>query len=98
MTNRNLFFPGVQWYKRSLSWRMPRGLRIQGFKDLTPTGNDVIPLLLYITRNDEYEARMEEMELQLKEVIPKLCDYYGNSSYWQIMPVILCLTVNIQFF
>ena len=39
------------------------------------------PLLLYITQNDQYEVRMEEMERQLKEVIPKLCDYYGNSDF-----------------
>lgn len=43
------------------------------------------PLLLYITENDGYEARMEEMERQLKDVIPRLCDYYGNQDFSVIL-------------
>lgn len=43
------------------------------------------PLLLYITENDGYEARMEQMERQLKDVIPRLCDYYGNQDFSVIL-------------
>lgn len=39
------------------------------------------PLLVYITQNDGYEEKMESIEGQLKEVIPKLCAYYGNQDF-----------------
>lgn len=43
------------------------------------------PLLVYLTERDGYESRMDEMEQQLKEAVPKLCDYYGNLDFSVIL-------------
>lgn len=39
------------------------------------------PLLIYITHNDQFEERMDEVEKQLESVIPKLCNYYGSPDF-----------------
>lgn len=43
------------------------------------------PLLVYTTQRDKYENTMEEIEKQLRTVLPKLCDYYGNQDFSVIM-------------
>lgn len=43
------------------------------------------PLLVYTTQRDKYETTMEEMEKQLGQVVPKLCDYYGNQDFSVIL-------------
>lgn len=43
------------------------------------------PLLLYITQNDTYETKMNKIEQQLKAVLPKLCDYYGNQDFSAVL-------------
>lgn len=43
------------------------------------------PLLVYITQNDTYESRMDEMEQQLEEALPKLCNYYGSQDFSVLM-------------
>ncbi len=39
------------------------------------------PLLLYITRRSDYEASVKQMRRNLGLLIPKLCDYFGNSGF-----------------
>ena len=39
------------------------------------------PLLLYITRPDCYEEKIEDIRKQLKEVLPKLCVYFGKPDF-----------------
>lgn len=39
------------------------------------------PLLLYITRAEDYEAEIAQMQQQLERVIPKLCAYFGNEDF-----------------
>lgn len=39
------------------------------------------PLLLYITRPDCYEEKIDDIRKQLKEVLPKLCAYFGKSYF-----------------
>lgn len=38
------------------------------------------PLLVYITQNHQYETMMTEIQRQLEDVIPKLCNFYGNQE------------------
>lgn len=39
------------------------------------------PLLVYLTQNSSYDAKMEEIDRQLEHVIPKLCDYFDNQDF-----------------
>lgn len=43
------------------------------------------PLLIYLTQNETYETRMDEIEQKLKDVVPKLCDYYGSQDYAAVL-------------
>ena len=42
------------------------------------------PLLLYITRRDEYDARIEEMRALLAQTLPKICAYFGRQDFMNI--------------
>lgn len=44
------------------------------------------PLLLYITQRDDYEAEIAKMKESLSYVIPKLCRYFGNDEFNNILP------------
>lgn len=43
------------------------------------------PLLLYITRPACYEEKIEEIREQLKETLPKLCNYFGRPDFNNIL-------------
>lgn len=43
------------------------------------------PLLLYITQPDRYEEKIEEMRVQLKETLPKICAYFGRSDFIKVL-------------
>ena len=43
------------------------------------------PLLLYITQRDNYEAEIMKMKENLSNVIPKICDYFGNDEFKNIL-------------
>lgn len=43
------------------------------------------PLLLYITQRDNYEAEIKKMKEDLSKVIPKICDYFGNDEFKNIL-------------
>lgn len=43
------------------------------------------PLLLYITRRESYTQDIEKMREQLNQVIPKICAYFGNEDFMQIL-------------
>lgn len=43
------------------------------------------PLLLYITQRDDYEAEIAKMKESLSYVIPKLCRYFGNDEFKNIL-------------
>ncbi|NTW72420.1 MAG: hypothetical protein HGA49_09280 [Eubacteriaceae bacterium] len=43
------------------------------------------PLLLYITEPDQYEEKIAKMRVQLKEVMPKICEYFGDPSFMNIL-------------
>ena len=43
------------------------------------------PLMVYITRREEYEAIIEKMRHHLKLTIPKLCAYYNTDQFEQIL-------------
>lgn len=43
------------------------------------------PLLIYTTENEQFEARMAEIESKLKTVIPKLCDFYGSRDFAAVL-------------
>jgi hypothetical protein len=43
------------------------------------------PLLLYITRRDEYKVQIAKMRENLIAVLPKLCDYFSNKKFMDIL-------------
>lgn len=43
------------------------------------------PLLLYITAQEEYAVRIENMQENLNMVVPKLCAFFGNSDFCGIL-------------
>ncbi|AJS57249.1 hypothetical protein [Paenibacillus sp. IHBB 10380] len=43
------------------------------------------PLLLYITQRDHYETEIMKMKENLSKVIPKICDYFGNDEFKDIL-------------
>ncbi|MDD4833824.1 MAG: hypothetical protein PHC44_03715 [Lutispora sp.] len=43
------------------------------------------PLLLYITQRDNYEMEIMKMKENLSKVIPKICSYFGNDEFKNIL-------------
>ena len=43
------------------------------------------PLLLYITKPEQYEAKIEEMRKNLYQVLPKVCTYFGQPDFINIL-------------
>lgn len=43
------------------------------------------PLLMYITQPDTYEEKIEEMRKQLYLVLPKVCEYFGQPDFINIL-------------
>ncbi|WP_313076746.1 hypothetical protein [Lacrimispora sp.] len=43
------------------------------------------PLLLYITQRDNYEAEINKMKENLSVVIPKVCNYFENDQFKNIL-------------
>ncbi len=43
------------------------------------------PLLLYITQRDNYETEIVKMKENLSNVIPKICDYFGNNEFKSVL-------------
>lgn len=43
------------------------------------------PLLLYITQRDSYEAKTEFMRQQLKTALPKICEYFNQPNFVEIL-------------
>lgn len=47
------------------------------------------PLLLFITRPDQFESEIERMKNSLRCVLPKICAYFGNKGF-------MCLTEELE--
>ena len=43
------------------------------------------PLLLYITQPDSYKEKIAEMRKKLEEALPKICDYFNDSNFNNIL-------------
>ncbi len=43
------------------------------------------PLLLYITQRDRYEEMIEKMRKQLYETLPKICTYFGQPDFINVL-------------
>ncbi|HEY8910627.1 MAG TPA: hypothetical protein VIM51_10175 [Desulfosporosinus sp.] len=43
------------------------------------------PLLLYITQPDRYEEKIIEMRDQLNETLPKICAYFGQTDFMNVL-------------
>ena len=43
------------------------------------------PLLLYITQPDHYEEKIAEMREQLNETLPKICAYFGEPDFINVL-------------
>lgn len=54
------------------------------------------PLLLYITQPDCYENKIKEMRTQLKETLPKICDYFGRPDFINILSELEKYNKNVK--
>ncbi len=43
------------------------------------------PLLIYITQPESYDEKIAKMREQLKEVTPKICEYFGEPNFMNIL-------------
>ncbi|MDR3586559.1 MAG: hypothetical protein P4L59_14780 [Desulfosporosinus sp.] len=43
------------------------------------------PLLLYITQADHYEEKIAEMREQLRETLPKVCAFFGQPDFMNVL-------------
>ncbi|MDR3599240.1 MAG: hypothetical protein P4L49_01940 [Desulfosporosinus sp.] len=44
------------------------------------------PLLLYITQPDSYEEKIKKMREQLNETLPKICAYFDQPDFMNVLP------------
>ncbi len=42
------------------------------------------PLLIYITQQELYEEKIQEMREKLESILPKVCDYFGRKDFMNI--------------
>lgn len=54
------------------------------------------PLLLYITQPDLYVEKIEEMRQQLKEVLPKICVYFGQPDFINVLAELEKYNKNVK--
>lgn len=54
------------------------------------------PLLLYITHPDTYHQQIQEMKQQLKDVLPKICSYFGRNDFIRILSELERYDKNVQ--
>ena len=54
------------------------------------------PLLLYITQPDGYEEKIENMRRQLTETLPKICAYFGQPSFMNVLAELEKYNKNVE--
>ncbi len=54
------------------------------------------PLLLYITTPDSYEEKIEEMREQLNQTLPKICAYFGQSNFNNVLAELVKYHKNVE--
>ena len=53
------------------------------------------PLLLYITQNESYNEKIDEIRKQLTETLPKVCAYFNHSEFINILEEFEKYTKNV---
>ena len=54
------------------------------------------PLLLYITHPESYEKRIDEMRQQLRMVLPKICEYFREPKFMDLLPELEKYNKNVK--
>jgi hypothetical protein len=54
------------------------------------------PLMVYITQRDEYEPIIKTMREKLELTIPKLCRYFNNNHFENILPELVHYHKNVR--
>ncbi|RDU23475.1 hypothetical protein [Anaerosacchariphilus polymeriproducens] len=54
------------------------------------------PLLVYITNQNEYDEIIAKMQTTLEEVLPKICEYFENDKFMNILPELNKYNKNIK--
>ena len=54
------------------------------------------PLLLYITQPDHYEEKIEEMREQLTVTLPKICAYFGQPDFMNVLAELEKYNKNVK--
>ena len=54
------------------------------------------PLMVYITQRDEYEEIIKAMREKLELTIPKLCRYFNNNHFENILPELAHYHKNVR--
>ena len=99
------FHDGFASYKQLLSGTLPTNL-----KAIKSDSDNVVkrfyaacvgwirykPLLLYITDRENYREKIEEMTEGLQRTIPKICDYFGTTSFKTIIKELKKYDKNVE--
>lgn len=54
------------------------------------------PLLLYITQPDRYAEKIIEMKKQLNETLPKICAFFGQPDFMNVLPELEKYHKNVE--
>ena len=54
------------------------------------------PLLIYITERDNYETEIIKMKENLSNVIPNICNYFGNEEFKNILNELEFYDTNVE--
>lgn len=99
------FHDGFLHYKQILRGNLPITLQpvmgetpveVKRFINATIGWVRYKPLMLYITRRDEYEKLIREMREKLTMTIPKFCAYFQNDQFQQLLPELEFYHKNVQ--
>lgn len=99
------FHDGFSTYKRLLEGVLPTRLKFAKAENRQITERfykacigwvRYKPLLLYITQPDSYAEKIEEMRGKLKEALPKICTYFQQPDFMNILPELNKYYKNIE--
>jgi len=54
------------------------------------------PLLMYITKPDCYEAKIEEMRQKLSAILPKICEYFDKADFMNVLDELEKYNKNVK--
>jgi len=54
------------------------------------------PLLMYITKREDYEKNIKEIEENLNQTLPKICEYFGRDDFMKVLVELRKYDKNVE--